>query len=111
MTIEELILIYLRSKFDCPVYVERPVDAPSKMIIIERTGGRGKWIKESTIAVQSYGVSMYEAASLNDEVIAAMLEIIQLDEITACALNSNYNFTDTTRKEYRYQAVFDITHY
>ena len=26
-------------------------------------------------------------------------------------LNSDYNFTDTETKEYRYQAVFDINYY
>lgn len=54
---------------------------------------------------------MYLAAELNEKVKSAMDEIVELDEVTRCELNSDYNYTDTSRKKYRYQAVFDITHY
>ena len=54
---------------------------------------------------------MYDAAALNEEVILAMQNLIEVDDVTHVELNSNYNYTDTTTKEYRYQAVFDITHY
>ena len=54
---------------------------------------------------------MFEAAELNDRVIETMYGLIDYDEVTHVELNSNYNYTDTTTKEYRYQAVFDITHY
>jgi hypothetical protein len=37
-----------------------------------------------------------------------MQGLIERDEVTKVTLNSNYNFTDTTTKEYRYQAVFDL---
>ena len=36
---------------------------------------------------------------------------IALEQIVSVSLNSDYNYTDTTTKEYRYQAVFDIVHY
>jgi hypothetical protein len=32
-------------------------------------------------------------------------------DVLSVELNSNYNYTDTSTKEYRYQAVFDIRHY
>ena len=48
---------------------------------------------------------------INEEVKAAMDEIIVLPEISRSKLNSDYNFTDTEKKRYRYQAVYDITHY
>jgi hypothetical protein len=54
---------------------------------------------------------MYKAAKLNDDVINAMNDLIELDDICRVELNSNYNYTDTETKEYRYQAVFDINHY
>ena len=38
-------------------------------------------------------------------------DINELADICHCELNSNYNYTDTARKRYRYQAVFYITHY
>ena len=40
-----------------------------------------------------------------------MLQIIELSEITRVDLNSDYNFTDETTKQPRYQAVFDLVHY
>ena len=48
---------------------------------------------------------------MNDRVKNAVEGLIWLDEIRGVSLNSDYNFTDTTTKEYRYQAVFDIGHY
>jgi hypothetical protein len=40
-----------------------------------------------------------------------MENAITLDDVTRSALNSDYNFTDTASKGYRYQAVFDVIHY
>ena len=55
--------------------------------------------------------SMYAAAKLNEEVKAIMKGIIELPEVSSCRLDSDYNFTDTATKKYRYQAVFDLVHY
>ena len=54
---------------------------------------------------------MYNAASLNETVIAEMDGLPALPEVASCRLNSDYNFTDTTKKQYRYQAVFDVVYY
>jgi hypothetical protein len=55
---------------------------------------------------------MYEAATMNEEIKAAMLNsLITLGSVAKVDLNSDYNYTDTTTKTYRYQAVFDIVHY
>lgn len=109
--IEQTICNYLSQKLDCQVLPEKPKRPFGRMAFVERTGGNGRFLRETTIAIQSYGNSMYEAAELNEEVIKYMNEIIELDEITRVDLNQNYNFTDTNTKEYRYQAVFDIYHY
>ena len=34
-----------------------------------------------------------------------------LPTISSAKLNTDYNFTDTTTREYRYQAVYDLTYY
>lgn len=109
--IELTICNYLSTKLDCQVLPEKPRRPFGKMVFVERTGGNGRFLRNTTIAIQSYGTSMYEAAELNEEVIRYMNEIVELDEITRVDLNQNYNFTDTNTKEYRYQAVFDIYHY
>lgn len=80
--------------------------------LVEKTGGRlENRLRGATVAVQSYGETLYAAAALNEEVIAAMDGLCEQPEIAACELNSDYNFTDTTKRKYRYQAVFDIVYY
>ena len=80
--------------------------------MVEKTGsGQTNHIKRATLAVQSYSSSLYQAASLNERVKEAMEKIIEMDDISKCELNSDYNYTDTARKKYRYQAVFDIVHF
>ena len=109
--IEKTICDYLSEQLDCPVMPEKNGRPYGRSVFVERTGGRGQFLRETTIAIQSYGASLYEAAELNEAVLAAMPGLIELDEVTRVELNQNYNYTDTTTKEYRYQAVFDISHY
>lgn len=95
-----------------PVCFEVPKNAPDKFIKLERTGGRLEdYIHRATFAIQSYAPTLEEAAQLDDTVIDILLNATACDEITAARLNSHYNYTDTTQKRYRYQAVFDFVHY
>ena len=110
--IEKTILDYLSSELSVPVYMERPENDEGEYVLIEKTSSRREnYISSATIALQSFGNTLYRAAELNEEVKTAMDGIITLNEISSSRLNSDYNFTDTTKKRYRYQAVYDITHY
>lgn len=110
--IEVTILNYLTNKLNVPVYMEDDGETGGLYVVIEKTGGgEENFLKSAVIAIQSYADSLYNAALLNEKVKEAMKNIIELDDITRCELNSDYNYTDTTRKAYRYQAVFDINHY
>jgi hypothetical protein len=111
--IEEILYDYLGDSLSVPVYLEIPYEYPSKFYVIEKTGGgQVNHIKSATIAIKSYADSMYDAAQMNEELKEVMLgDILILDEIASVQLNSDYNFTDTTTKQYRYQAVFDIRYY
>lgn len=111
--IEKIIFDYLNDSLSLPVYTEIPKNPPQRFIAFEKTGGaQVNHINSSTIAVQSYGESLYDAAVINEEVKEEMLYgLISRDEIISVSLNSDYNYTDTTTKRYRYQAVFDIYHY
>ena len=111
MILEKIICDFLTIELGCTVLPERPKRPFGKMVFVERTGGSGQFLKQSTVAVQSYDESMFKAAELNELVKEAMFKLIELDSITKVTLNSNYNYTDTATKEYRYQAVFDIYHY
>lgn len=108
--IEKIILDFLNENLGVPVCLEE-TEEEKEYVLIEKTSGRGGFIKKSTIAIQSCSSSLYMAASLNDKVTEVMETCVQLDDITKCELNSSYNYSDTARKKYRYQAVFDIVHY
>lgn len=110
--IELVIKNYLDGHLSVPSFLERPKNSPESFVLFEKTSsGKNNYLPSSTFAFQSYAPSMYEAAVLNEEVKEAVEGMIILDEISKIKLNSDYNFTDTTTKEYRYQAVFDINHY
>lgn len=111
--IEKTVLDYLTDALDgVPVYMENPETRPDLYVVIEKTGsGKKNHICSATIAVQSYAPSMYEAAELNEYVKDAMENLTELGSVSRVALNSDYNYTDTASKHYRYQAVFDVTFY
>ena len=110
--IEKTLLDYLNQNLSVPVYMERPVNPPSKYVLIEKTGSsRRNKIYTAMIAVQSYAPSLYEAAELNETAKAKTEDAAELNQICRVSLNSDYNFTNTAMKQYRYQAVFEITHY
>lgn len=109
--IEKVIYDYLDKTLSVPVKFEKPKEY-KKLVLIDKTGGySSNQIYHSTIAIQSYAPSLLEAMELNESVKESMNYIVSLDSVSKCALNSDYNFSNATTKEYRYQAVFDITHY
>lgn len=110
--IEKTILGHLSAALDVPCYMERPPHAPDRFVLLEKTGeSRENYISTAILAVQSYAPHMMEAAELNEQVKAAMFEAVRLAGVAAVRMNSDYNFTDTAMRGYRYQAVFDVTHY
>ncbi|EOS7735267.1 hypothetical protein [Enterococcus hirae] len=110
--IEIIIKQYLDSHLFVPSFLEQSGKMPDSYILFEKTGSsKRNYLSSSTFAFQSYAESMYDAAKLNEELKEVVENMIELDEISNVQLNSDYNFTDTTTKEYRYQAVFDINHY
>lgn len=110
---DKILLVPDGQVLDVPCYTERPEEEPDRMyIVIEKTGSsETNHITDATMAIQSYGLSLYEAAVLNDKVKEAMRDIVKLPSVSSCELNSDYNFTYTAMKAYRYQAVFVITYY
>lgn len=110
--IEIIIKNYLDEKLGVPVNLEVPENPPERFIVFEKTSSnKENYLKSATFAFQSYAESMYQAAHLNEQLKEAVEQMIELDRIAKIKLNSDYNFTDTTTKKYRYQAVYDIYHY
>lgn len=109
--IEIIILKYLTEKMDVPVSMDKTDRDVKRYILMERTGSsRSNFINTATFVFQSYAESRYEAAKLNEELKLNMDNIIELPQISRSALNSDYDYTDTQTKEYRYQAVYNIVY-
>ena len=111
--IETALIAYLNRKLDVEAYAEYPEVAPAQFVLMEKTGsGISNRLSRATVAVQSHADSLIDAMKLNEKVKKAMDELPwELDSVTRSKLNSDYNFTDTATRKYRYQAVYDITYY
>ncbi|MBC2575218.1 hypothetical protein [Peptostreptococcus canis] len=110
--IELVIKKYLDENLKIPVFMEHQNKEPKRFVIFEKTGSsKRNRTYAATFVFQSYAESMYEAAKLNEEVKKIVENMVMLDEVAFVKLNTDYNFTDTETKKYRYQAVFDIKHY
>lgn len=109
--IEKIMLDYLLANLTVPVFMEEPTEDLTSYVLIEKTGSSEQdHIPAATLAIKSYGASLYDAATLNDIVKPVVKSAIELDTISSVRLNSDYNFTDTTTKKYRYQALFVVTY-
>ena len=110
--IEETVRNHLLTRMSVPVYIDVPAEPPESYVSIERTGGsESEHIRYATIAIQSYGGRRLAAAELHESVMSAMKDLITLNSVSACNINSEYDFTDTTTKKYRYQALYNIVYY
>lgn len=110
--IEKVVRQYLKEKLALPVFLEVPAALYEQFLVVEKTGSTEEnFIQSANIAVQSYGQSMEECIELNDRVKIAMRAMTALPKVTACRLERDYNFTDTSSRRYRYQAIFLITYY
>lgn len=111
--IEITVLNYLKGKIDVPVLMEVPEkEVPDRFVIVKKIGGgKRNHILSASFAFQSYSLSsLYAAASLDEEVRAAMDDMAELSSIGSCRMASNYEFTDTRTKRYRYQCTYDINY-
>lgn len=116
--IEATILDYLAEKLDVPVFLEIPETPseeyekiPDEFVLIQRVGGtKRNMIMTSSFAFQSYAQRLSRAIKIDMAVRDAMDVITMRPDIQASHMASNYNFTDTTLKRYRYQCTYDITH-
>lgn len=110
--IEITVKNFLEEKLPVPVYMEFPTN-PSNRFLVLRKGdsSREDWLKSAMFVADSYAESLLEAARLNEMVKAAMDDLTDLEEISASRPAGDYPVSDTENKKYRYQAVYNITHY
>lgn len=107
MIIELEIYKYMK-ELGFPVYMEVPKERPAEFITIEKTGGQylGNGIYSGTLAVQTWDKTRYTAAELSSRVCEALNEAPFNVDGVMTASGSDYDFTDTTTKRYRYQALY-----
>ena len=111
MILEKKIIEYLSPLLSVPVVTETPEDDTASYVRIERVGRAVRnRVTTDSIAFQSYGATMLEAAELDEEVQGRMEGFLSLDEISSVTLQSNYNATDTSNLKYRYQCIYDIVY-
>lgn len=111
--IAKILLDFLNADttLNTPAYMEVPTEL-TDFILLDQTGtSQENHITTTTIAVQSYGATMWDAMTLNEKVKDAMERFLLLDIVTKVELETDYNFTNTETKQYRWQAVYNITHY
>lgn len=110
--IEKIVKKYLDEQLDVPSYFEHEKNMPESFVIIQKTGGGGSdYVRYSTFAFQSYAPSLQKAAELNEIVKKTIENLVSVNEVSGIHHNSDYNFTDTETKRYRYQAVYNINYF
>ena len=105
------LLDYLSETLSVGVYVEAPKELTNYVLLEQIGSSETNHIITTSFTIQSYAASMYEAMVLNDEVKQAMEGFVQLDQITRVECETDYSQTNAATKQYRWQAVYDITHY
>lgn len=115
--IEQILYDYLGTQLSpVPVYTERQASSPKKFVLIDHTGGgKENHLRRATVALQTYGASLLEAATLAETVVGLMTSddgILSVPAVASVSLAGGpYNYSRSDTKEYRYQAVFSITYY
>ena len=108
--IEKTVRDYLDGVLAVDVYTDKPASPPASYVVIERVGGSMvNLARQARMAIQSYGRTRLEAAQLHEQVLAVMPDMQTVDG--GVHLDAEYDYTDTTTKVYRYQAVFEITYF
>ena len=113
MNLEPVIINYLNNELRTyPAYGEVQENPEDEYFVVDKTGSDVEnRLTTSTVAIQSCSkISKSRASELNEMVKTAMDSIVRLPVIDDCQLMSDYNYTNIETKEYRYQAVFEITH-
>lgn len=110
--IEKIVLDFLSARLPVPVWMEIPPNPPERFALLEKTGGYAEeGLHYATLAVQSYGKTLWDVLQLNQAVKGAMEQLDELSSICRVDLNNDYHFSDPTTRRRRYQAVFDVVYY
>lgn len=109
MSAEATVIKYLSGALDVSTSSDVPNIITGEFVTVERTGSSSSnGIEKATLAIQSWAESTAGAMVLNEKVKKAMADIVALPNVSSANLNSDYNYSDTSQKIHRYQAVYDV---
>lgn len=110
--IEKIVQDFLADRLPVPVWMEIPPNPPERFVLLEKTGSyEEEGLHYATLAMQSYGKTLWNVLQLNQAVKNTMEHLDELDSICRVELNNDYHFSDPATKRRRYQAVFDVVYY
>lgn len=114
MEIEQLVQRTLRRETGYPAFLEEPpAPRPPRYYLAARLGrGEENHLSRARLALQSYAPSLAGAMALNRAAYDVMKTALLGDPaVSRVSLVSDYDFTDTATKRYRWQAIYEITYY
>lgn len=115
MIIESLIIKYLQDAniqgIGANVYAETPVNPPDDYVLIRRTGGSAEnYLRDYNVYTETISRQDKLTAATNHEaVVEAMQRMPDTEPVFRCRLNSDYDATRADKKDYRFQALWQIT--
>lgn len=110
--IEVTVEDFMKARLPVPVFPEYPKESHKRFVVLRKVGStRDNLVDTAVFVADSYAESVYETAKLNELVVSAFDNLIELDAVSSAKRAGDYNATDTQNKRYRYQAVCNVTYY
>lgn len=110
--IEDFLRARLADLLDVPVGLQEPQPPAQRYVVLQKTGSRCvNYLHSASFAVQSCAPTKAGAAELNEQAKAALLRLLELDNISKVDIETDYDFTDPARKVARWQALVRLTYY
>lgn len=111
--IQKIIRDYLLAELETvPVYMEQPKTVPDKWVLIELAdSGKTNHICAATLFIRCTAQTMYDAATLSEDVKDLMYGAVQLDEVSSSKIGGERSGIDTVNRTYQYDLTFNLYFY
>ena len=108
--IEKTLYDYLKKELSVPVYLEIPPKPEKSFVTIQKIdGGKTNKIKASTISVEAYADSKFNACALSETVKEVMERMGETStDVFSCRLGGESDSSDLANKKYRYETIWNL---
>lgn len=109
-TMKERIINLLNSQLDIKAYGEQPAQPPKEYFVVEQVGSfENGLLCDQTFSIRSNAETLYRAGQLNSILKNTLRKARKLDSrIVNVEITNDYEDTDYTTKQYRYNAFFRV---